>query len=77
MKPFLMGFLWMLMISIQTRLIASGKNIGFLLVWAFLISLIWGYLIKMIVLDANTILPYAIGTSFGVTTGVIISKRYD
>lgn len=60
-----LGCLWMTLTGIQTKLIVRAKSEALVPVWAFGTSLIWGYLVRVVVVDASVIVPYALGTAIG------------
>ena len=62
---FVLGMLWMTLTGIQTKLLIKTNSEALLFVWALGTSLVWGYLVRVVVLDAKMILPYAVGTAFG------------
>jgi len=63
--PFILGLIWMLLTGVQTKLLVANNKEYFLFFWAMGTSLIWGYLVRVVTLDINAIIPYAIGTAFG------------
>ncbi len=60
-----LGLLWMFLTGTQTKLLVKTRSELLLLAWAFVTSLVWGYLVRVVVLDASVIVPYAIGTAIG------------
>jgi hypothetical protein len=72
-----LGLLWMILIGIQTKLLVVKHSEGVLFIWVLATSLIWGYLVRIIVLDIEKILPYAIGTALGAIIARRISQRWN
>jgi len=68
---FFLGGLWLTMTGVQTKLFIKAKSEWFLLVWAGVTSLMWGYLVRHVVLSPEVIPVYAIGTAIG----AIIARR--
>lgn len=69
-----LGLLWMTLTGIQTKMLVKTKSEILLVAWAFGTSMIWGYLVRIVVLDKNMILPYAIGTAIGAFIAYRIGK---
>lgn len=62
---FLLGLLWMTMTGYQTRLLVKSDSDWLLFGWAMITSLVWGFLVRTVTLNASVIIPYAIGTAIG------------
>jgi hypothetical protein len=72
-----LGCLWMTLTGIQTKLLVRAKSEALVPVWALGTSLVWGYLVRVVVLDASVILPYAAGTALGVWLARRIGARLE
>lgn len=68
-----LGMLWMTLIGVQTKLFVATKNEWLLLFWVFITSIIWGYLVRVIVLDESVIISYSIGTAVGAKLSLRLS----
>jgi uncharacterized membrane protein YfcA len=73
---FCLGCLWFSMTGVQTRLLVKTKSETFLMAWAFVTSVVWGYLIRVVVLSPAVVLPYALGTALGAWIARRISRRW-
>jgi hypothetical protein len=65
MVAFGLGLLWMALTGVQTKLLVKTSSEILLFAWAMGTSLIWGYLVRAVILDSRAIIPYAVGTAFG------------
>lgn len=72
-----LGCLWMTLTGIQTKLLVRARSEALVPVWAFGTSLVWGYLVRVVVLDASVIVPYAAGTAIGAWLARQIGKRLE
>lgn len=72
-----LGMLWMTMTGIQTKLLVKTRSDILLVVWAFITSLIWGYLVRAVTIDQSVIIPYAVGTAIGVLFARRIGARLE
>jgi hypothetical protein len=75
--PFGLGLLWMTLTGIQTKLLVRSKSDILLMIWALITSLIWGYLVRTVVISPTAIIPYAIGTAFGAFFARRIGKHLE
>jgi len=66
-----LGMLWEFLVGMQTQLLVGGKSLWHLGLWVCLTSLVWGYLVRAIVFTPGLVIPYAIGTAFG----MVITKK--
>ena len=76
-SPFLLGLVWMMMTGIQTKLLIRARSEIILMAWAFVTSLIWGYLVRTVVISPGAIIPYAVGTAIGALLALRIGKRLE
>lgn len=67
----------MTMIGIQTRLLVQSKLEIYTFVWVFITSLVWGYLIRLIIIDSSVIISYAFGTALGALMSKYIGKKLE
>ena len=73
---FLGGFFQAVIVALNFRNIADKKVIPSIFT-AFVLSLVWGYVVREIVRDLDgfwSIINYALGVSFGTGVGVLVSK---
>lgn len=75
--PFALGFVWMLMTGVQTKLIVKAPNLFALFAWAVAISLVWGYLIRVIAVSRDAVISYAVGTGLGIVLAKWLVDRYQ
>jgi uncharacterized membrane protein len=69
-----LGLLWMFLTGVQTKLLVKTRLELLLFAWAFVTSAVWGYLVRVVVLDASVIVPYAVGTAVGALLARRIGK---
>lgn len=72
-----LGLLWMTMTGIQTKLLVKTRSEILLMMWAFITSLIWGFLVRAVTIDQSVIIPYAVGTAMGVLLARKIGARLE
>ena len=67
MNVFFLGLLWFFLISMQTRIVAFTDHYLLHAVWTFLVSIVWVFLIRQIMLTTSVdeAILYAAGTSVG------------
>lgn len=70
-----MGVIWQGVLAYNTRAVASGKSMVKAVVSQVALSLLWGLLIRTIMLSPEVIYVYAIGTGIGVVIGIRLSKN--
>lgn len=75
--PFGLGVLWMTMTGIQTKLLVKTRSELFLMAWALITSLVWGYLVRVVVISPGAIIPYAVGTALGALLARKIGARME
>ena len=55
MTLFWLGFLWIFMIAMQTRILAGSTHLGLLGIWTFLVSLVQVFVVKQIVFNDSIV----------------------
>ena len=68
------GVIWQLVLAYNTRSVAQGKNYYKIVGSQVALSLLWGLLIRTVMLAPDVIWTYAAGTGIGVVIGVKLSK---
>lgn len=67
---FIYGFLWMLMVGVQVRMLAGDSSRPILCLWTFAMSMIWCVMVRKITIDAKIMWWYSAGTAVGVVFAV-------
>jgi hypothetical protein len=73
----LAGFVFILMIGVQTQLLISDKHshLYILFVWTIAQNTIWCLLIHKIAFDTNVIFVYSIAAAAGAVVAAIVNRR--
>jgi hypothetical protein len=75
---FVLGFIWMFIITVQTRLIACfDHNLAILAPWTFFTSVVYCLIVKKISLEDAITLPYALGTTLGLVAALKLCARIE
>ena len=70
---FFVGIVWQLVLGFNTRVVAKGDRMHIIIASQIVLSLLWGLLIRTVMLSPEVIWSYAIGTGIGVYIGVKIT----
>ena len=71
---FLVGIVWQLVLGFNTRVVAKGDRMYVIVASQIVLSLLWGLLIRTVMLSPEVIWFYAVGTGIGVFIGVKLSQ---
>ena len=71
---FLVGIVWQLVLGFNTRVVAKGDRMHIIIASQITLSLLWGLLIRTVMLSPEVIWFYAIGTGIGVFIGVKLTQ---
>lgn len=75
---FLMGIVWTIALTFNTRILNNDNSrLIYVFMISFIVSIIWGYLVKAITVDISVIPFYALGTGTGSTIGFYLYKKIN
>lgn len=76
MTAFLLGAAWMSLVGVQTRLLVKSSSESVLFGWVLVTSLIWGFVVREVILDRWAIVPYAVGTACGALLARRVRRKW-
>jgi hypothetical protein len=75
LTAFGLGALWFTLTGIQTKLLVRTRSELLLMAWAFGTSIVWGYLVRTVILSPYVIVSYAAGTALGASLANHLGMR--